>query len=502
MPVGDIVTLAVQGNISISRISGRLGCLFLALLLALSPVTSYAAPSKHRSREVTEHLEAAERLIGQQNYEGAKAEIAKVLKSDPKCTDALNNLGVVYLRLHQFDSAKDCFERALKIEPHMSTSLNNLAQVYYFSGNYDLAVDTYKEALPYMHGRDCLLLANLADALTAKGDFKEASDYYKEALRINSSFPQALLGLANLYVHLDSYEAADQFAVRAIKVKPSWALAYYQLGRIKSGRGQKLAALKAYLLSLNYEKNPDYARDTRKMVSDLGVDPRTVSQSDLAKFQSDLVKGTLADKSSLSEALSSSMRLDRQASLDHAQDYIAGQKWDQAQGELEGLLKQSQDPVILNDLGLVHAGQKEYDLAESYYLKAIKLSKGKCLSAYYNLGQLYRLKGGLIQARNSFREAITSAKQQRKSCPLANNALGMVLKQLGDDAGALAAYKLAISQSGSDFPVVHYNYAILLEKTDHAREAVNEYQLYLKLAPQGVNVDQAQARLRRLGVDS
>ena len=92
--------------------------------------------------------------------------------------------------------------------------------------------------------------------------------------------------------------------------------------------------------------------------------------------------------------------------------------------------------------------------------------------------------------------------QQRKTCPLANNALGMVLKQLGDNTGALAAYKLAISQAGSDFPVVHYNYAILLEKTDNTREAVNEYKLYLKLAPQGVNVDQAQARLRRLGVDS
>ncbi|PWT97127.1 MAG: hypothetical protein C5B53_08525 [Candidatus Melainabacteria bacterium] len=490
------------GTLFRARIANRYGCLILATLSAVWLTAASPGFAKHYTREVTQHLEAAERLIGQQSYDAAKGEIAKALKLDASCTDALNNLGVIYLRQHQFDQAKDCFSRALKVDPHLPTSLNNLAQVYYFSGNYDQAVDTYKQAIPYMHGRDCLLLSNLADALTAKGDFKEASDYYKQALRVNSSFPQALLGLANLYVHLDSYDAAYQFVVRAIKVKPAWAIAYYQLGRIESGRGHKSAALKAYLLSLNYEKNPDYAKDTRKVINDLGIDPLNVSQSDLTKYQTAITKGSDQDKGNLSETLSSSLRLDRQVSLEHAHDYIAALKWEEAQGELESLLKQSQDPVVLNDLGLVHAGQKDYALAQNYYLKAIKLSQGKCISAYYNLGQLYRFKGQLVPARNAFRQAIAAARQQRKSCPLANNALGMVLKQLGDNAGALAAYKLAISQAGSDFPVVHYNYAILLEKTDNTREAVNEYKLYLKLAPQGVNVEQAQARLRRLGVDS
>lgn len=494
------------GSAFLPKFPGVLGSVSLAALLALclftTNATTTAALEKHYSKEVTEHLETAERLIGSQNYEGARAEIAKALKLEPKSTDALNNLGVIYLRQHQFDKARESFERALKVNPHLATSLNNLAQVHYFRGNYDLAVETYKEALPYMHRHDCLLLSNLADALTAKGDFKQASDYYKEALTINASFPQALLGLANLYVHLGSYDAAYDCAVRAIKAKPNWALAYYQLGRIESGRGNKATALKAYLLSLNYEKNAEYARDTRKMIMDLGVDPLSVAQSDLASYQTALSKGGGEEKANLNELLSISVKFDRQLSLNHAREYIAAQQWDKAQGELETLLKQSQDPVLLNDLGLAHAGEKNYAIAQNYYMKAIKLSKGKCTAAYYNLGQLYRLKGDLLQARNAFRQAISSAQQQRKSCPLANNALAMVLKQLGDNAGALAAYKLAISQAGSEYPVVHYNYAILLEKTDHAREAVNEYKLYLKLAPHGVNVEQAQARLKRLGVEA
>jgi len=462
-------------------------------------LTDTCAIAKHYARPIVEHLETAERLIGAADYEKAKQVIAFVLKQDPMCTDALNNLCVIYLRQHQFDKAKDFFERSLKIDPLLPTSLNNLGQVYYFSGNYDAAVDAYKRALLLMHGRDCLLSSNLGDALTAKGDYKDAGDCYQEVLKTNASFPQALLGLANLYFHIESYALAYQYAVRAIKSKPGWALAYYQLGRVEQKRGHRLEALRAYALSLRYERNPAYANDTRKLIAELGGD-NPANLSNLAKAPS-FTPNSKADQQ-ISEKWPHSLNFDRQISLEHAQLCLASQKWLPAQRELENLLKQAADPVVYNDLGLVYAGQKNFAQAQNFYLKAIRTSKGKCSSAYYNLGQLYRLKGDFVLARDNFSQAINSAKRQGKSCPLARNALALVLKESGDEAGALAAYKLALSEADSDFPVLHYNYAILLEETDHAREAVKEYKRYLELAPQGLNVDQAMARLRRLGVDS
>ncbi len=474
----------------------------LTVLLASNLLlTTSVVFAKQYARPVVEHLEAAERLIGNKDYEKAKEQILLALHLDPQCTDALNNLGVIYLRLHYFDKASEYFERALKIDPDLPTSLNNLAQVYYFSGKYDLAVATYKKALPFTHGSDCLLLSNLADALTAKKDYAEANDYYQQVLKINPNFAPALLGLANLSFYTESYEQAYQYAVKVLVVKPDWALAYYQLGRIESKRGNQAAALKAYLLSLNYEKNPNYARETKKLIMTLGIDPLSIEQGDLLKYKAS-ISHTTSQSTASREQKAAVPSATKQISLEHAQSNLLCQRWEAAENELGALLKQAPDPVLFNDLGLANAGKKNYAAAESFYLKAISLSKGKCMSAYYNLGQLYRLQGNKPAAKDALQKAIILAKEERKACPLANNALALVLKQMGDNTGAMAAYKLAISQAGSDYPVFHYNYAIFLENNERVREAINEYKTYLKLAPRGFNVEQAQIRLKRLGANS
>ena len=85
-----------------------------------------------------------------------------------------------------------------------------------------------------------------------------------------------------------------------------------------------------------------------------------------------------------------------------------------------------------------------------------------------------------------------------KPFPLAQNALGIMLKAKGDLKGANAAYRMALSQAGNDCPVIHYNLAILLEKMEKTREAVREYKQYIAQAPHGLNVSQAKSRLKRL----
>ena len=94
-----------------------------------------------------------------------------------------------------------------------------------------------------------------------------------------------------------------------------------------------------------------------------------------------------------------------------------------------------------------------------------------------------------------------NARANRSTNPLAQNALGLMLKEKGDFRAADTAYKKAIVQSGVELPVVHYNRAILLERMDNTREAVQEYKAYSTLAPRGLNVKQAEVRLKRLGIE-
>lgn len=469
--------------------------------------TTAPALSKHYPQSVVARLEAAENLIGQKDYEKAKEQINSVLKLDPQCAEALNNMGVIYLRLRDFDKAKEYFETALKIDPNLPTSLNNLGQIFYFKGSYDQAIETYKSAIACSSVRDTLLLTNLADALTANGDFKEANNYYQEVLEINPAFPQALLGSANLCFHIKCYDRAYEYAVLAIKAKPAWALAYYQLGRIETARDHKPLALKSYLLSLNYEQNPNYAKETKRLIAALDLNYYPGNQSNQIKYQPPLAKAPGRQGTNLSADTASHFSRDigqvyNLATLTLNNDKTVGDNWQKAESELETLLKQARDPVLLNDLGLVKAAHSDLASAQSLYLKAIKLSKGKCINAYYNLGQTYRLKGDFSAAKAAFKEAIAQASDGHKTCPLANNALALILKGEGDTQAALRNYKVAISGAGANYPVIHYNYAILLEKTNQAHAAANEYKLYLKLSPKGINVERAEARLERLGADS
>jgi len=474
------------------------------LACVLACAIACAAPSALAARysgEVAQHLDAGKAYLDQRNYEDARIEFNLALHADPTCTDALNNLGVSCLREGNFKDAKSYFDSALRLEPQYCPSLNNLAEVYYLQGDLDDAIILYREALPLAHDRQFEIHTNLANALRDKNQFKEAIEHYKEAIKQDPHFAPAYNGFAKLSLSAQSYDAAYRQALKAVQLKPDYATAYFHLGLAETARKHRLEAVKAFMLSLRYEKNPSYARETQQLIDRLGYS--TVGQHELDQYQDNLKHGGEPDAHGKVGMIAFGEH-EPKPSMASAQHLIAEKQWSQAEHKLETLLRMPgmEDPVLLNDLGLTLAAQKQYQRAASYYKRAIDLSRGKCFTASYNLGQIYRTQGNLAEAEKEFHNAITSASEQNKMFPLAHNALGLVLKQKGDTQGAEAAYKMAISQAGTDLPVVHFNYAILLEKTERTREAVREYSNYLRLAPEGSNVKHAQARLKRLGVDS
>ena len=88
-----------------------------------------------------------------------------------------------------------------------------------------------------------------------------------------------------------------------------------------------------------------------------------------------------------------------------------------------------------------------------------------------------------------------------KRFPAALNAYALMRKSRGDLKGAKYYYVRALTQAADTMPVIHYNFAILLEKTEQSRDAVAQYKRYLALSPAGKNAKAARERLRRLTGD-
>jgi tetratricopeptide (TPR) repeat protein len=251
---------------------------------------------------------------------------------------------------------------------------------------------------------------------------------------------------------------------KAVKLKPEYSEAYYNLGLIYRDQGDNSKALSAFTSSLKYETNAAYAEDTRRCIRDLSA-PHTANEH-----------------------------------LEKGYDWLERSEWKKAQKEFEEAIAAggSNNAIAWNNLGLSQANQGHYQEARHDYQKAIDLKGGVFAAAQYNLGQAYRDLGKPDQAEKCFRQAIKDGKGTHA---LAYNALGTLLKQKGDLKGAVRSYKLAVLQSGDTLPVVHFNLGMALEKMESSRDAAREYRVYLSQSPQGLNAERARARLHRLGID-
>jgi tetratricopeptide (TPR) repeat protein len=434
-------------------------------------------------KEVNDCLVGGNRLIDRGSYAEARKQFMEALKLAPSCAGAYNGIGASYLRQNNFKQAETELMKGLSLDPLNVHILNNLGSATYHQEKFDQCVLYYKQALQLAKTDEAKVepMVNLANALADQRKSDEAIDYFNQALRIRPDFAMAYNCLARMYYNSKKYELAAENARRAVKFKPEYAMAYYHLGLAEAALNNKGEAEKALEMSLKYEKDPSYAADTRRFLDHIrnsgsgpAGSPNVASTTDIKEVES----------------------------------LIKARQWKPAEASIRDLLEtKGDDAVLYNNLGYVVAHQRgvtphaNFEKAVQYYKKAIQLKKGPFPSAHYNLGQTYRLLDDDKSAESEFRLAIDDAKTTRTSMAVAHNALAMLLKKKNKLADADNEYKSAISQAGLELPVIHYNRALLLEKMEKTREAVREYELYLKVAPHGLNVETARVRLRRLGIE-
>ena len=73
--------------------------------------------------------------------------LQRALKARPDYPEALNNLGVLYLRTGRRDEAVASFEQCIRVAPAFDQSYLNLARVYAIEGATDKARGVLQELL-------------------------------------------------------------------------------------------------------------------------------------------------------------------------------------------------------------------------------------------------------------------------------------------------------------------------------------------------------------------
>ncbi|MBN1849646.1 MAG: tetratricopeptide repeat protein [Deltaproteobacteria bacterium] len=70
-----------------------------------------------------------------------------VLRLAPEFPDALNDLGVLYIRTRNFDGAKECFEKVIQIEPDLVEPYYNLACLHSVKGEVKEGLEQLSQAV-------------------------------------------------------------------------------------------------------------------------------------------------------------------------------------------------------------------------------------------------------------------------------------------------------------------------------------------------------------------
>lgn len=183
--------------------------------------------------EARQAYAAAMRLLKAGEGDKAVRELEHAVAVYPNYFRALNDLGVLYMKLEKLDMAAQMLERAIKIGPHVYYPRLNLAIINTRRARYREAV-TQLEQLQKENPALAEIRVALGDALMAVNRLDEAEVHLRAALSGNKldrgAAGDAHYKLGTLLNRKQQYEAAIKELTQAAETLPNSARTHLQLG--------------------------------------------------------------------------------------------------------------------------------------------------------------------------------------------------------------------------------------------------------------------------------
>ena len=201
----------------------------------------------------------------QGNYAGALLAYQEALLYDS--TSAEINLAIArdYLLLGKAESGKRFLDRILRLDPDNIKALELLSNVMIRQNKINEA-ERYLEKIISLDSTNVESLHNLALIYLKERKTKQAIEIYNRILEVSeSSDPEILLRLGDLYFEIGQYENAEKVFYEFNKINPFDGHGYYGLGLVRE-------ALKDTAMAMaNYKKSLSLSPGLEQVSNRLGV---------------------------------------------------------------------------------------------------------------------------------------------------------------------------------------------------------------------------------------
>jgi predicted O-linked N-acetylglucosamine transferase (SPINDLY family) len=209
------------------------------LPLQSSPNAAVAAPPIH------DGMDAARQHYQRGDRQRAEQLCLEILEAAPNQIDALHLLAAIASQTHRDDQAINFLEAVLRHEPDCAAAHNNLGNLFAKQRKLAEAAASFREAAR-LQPESAVAHNNLGNALREQGLPAEAVASLQQALHIKPDYAEAQQNLGLAWLALNRLAEAQSSFEEAVRLKPGHAEAHLQLG-VTLGKLQRHAQAAASL---------------------------------------------------------------------------------------------------------------------------------------------------------------------------------------------------------------------------------------------------------------
>ncbi len=220
---------------------------------------------------IRELVTLGKQYFDHKRYEEAEEQLRRVIAENVPYADVFNMMGVIQHVKGSFTSAIDFFRRALEINPRYTEALMNLAVLYNDLGEYAEARALYRrlgrrggkrgEAIePVLRGKLSNLHADIGDIYRSVGLNELATEEYEKALRLNPSYFDIRTKLGQSLRESGELGRAVQQFRRVLRADGRYTPALVQLGVTLYTMGKSAEAKHSWRRVLEQDPKNEYAQ--------------------------------------------------------------------------------------------------------------------------------------------------------------------------------------------------------------------------------------------------
>jgi type IV pilus assembly protein PilF len=246
---------------------GKAGWIILLLLLAFLTACS----STFRQKEAAlSHMRLGDSMLREGRPTQALAELIQANDLDPNNPVIRNTLGIAYLEKGMVRQAINQFEKALYLDPNYAEVHNNLGTALLRDRRVKEAIEEFNKALgSHLYLTPHFVHYNLGQAYFILKDYDKSRENYLEAVKLSPTYSLAYHGLGLAWKMSGNLEESAEALKKAVENAPKFAQAHYDLGEVLVELNQSSLAVFAFQEVVSLVPESDLAKKAQQRLKEL-----------------------------------------------------------------------------------------------------------------------------------------------------------------------------------------------------------------------------------------